>query len=191
MDANIIFIIGPQGSGKGTQAEVLAKRLGFFYWSMGGILREERNFPLSNGQTVAEIIDRGKLLEDSELLEVFRARMATIPAGQGIIFEGIPRRIGQAEFIFDFLASSGRTGYATVFLDLPREDSLKRLIRRAEIEKRADDTPEAMEFRLKQYEEATVPVLDYLKQHTTFFTIDGRPAIPEVTKEIFDALGLS
>jgi adenylate kinase len=183
-----IFIMGPQGSGKGTQAKILEQKLGFFYWEMGGILRSMENYQLSNGKTIGSIIHEGTLLTDEELAEVISEKLSTLPSDQGIIFDGIPRRLGQAEFMIRWLEKEGRRNLATIFLDVPREESLKRLERRAEVEHRADDTPEKIERRLKQYEEVTVPVLGYMREHTAFLDIDGRPSIPEVTKEIAAAL---
>jgi len=83
-----------------------------------------------------------------------------------------------------------RKDFATLFVNLPREESIARLLKRAEIEKRADDTREKIEFRLEQYEKDTLPVLEYLKQHSNFFEIDGRPTIEEVTKKINELLDL-
>ncbi len=185
-----IFLMGPQGSGKGTQAKILAEKLGFFHWDMGGILRSERDRVLSDGKKVGEIIDAGIYLTDAQLLEVVQEKLKDIPENQGILFDAIPRRLGQAEFIINWLHGHGRNSLATIFLGLPREESLKRLALRAQLEKRADDTPEAIALRLKQYEEATLPILGFMKTHTDFIELDGSPAIPEVTKEIDQALGL-
>ncbi len=185
-----IFLMGPQGSGKGTQAKLLAEKLGFFHWEMGGILRSERERVLSDGKKVGDIIDAGIYLTDEQLLEVVREKLGTIPPAQGIIFDALPRRMGQAKFVIDWLHAQGKKELVTIFLALSREESLKRLALRAEIEKRADDTPEKIELRLKQYEEATLPILDYMKEQTRFIELDGQPAIPEVARAIFRSLGL-
>ena len=150
MKTDIIFIVGPQGSGKGTQAKLLAEKLGFFWWDMGQVLREERDWKLKDGMTVGEIIDKGILLSDEQVLEVFKARMAKLPPGKGVIFDGIPRRVGQADYLFDFLKKQGKDDFITLYVSLPREESMKRLLRRAAIEMRSDDTPEGIELRLKQ-----------------------------------------
>ena len=190
MSANIIFLIGPQGSGKGTQARILAERLGFFYWEMGGILREVAKSDTALGKEVKEMVDNGILLPDEKLYEVVRARLAEIPTDKGVIFDGIPRRLNQAEFLFDYLQKNGRTTFVTLFIDLPKEESLSRLTLRAQKEGRADDTPEKIEKRLEQYYNNTLPVLDYLKNKTHFVEIDGKPAVEEVKKNINLALEL-
>lgn len=190
MNLNTIFFIGPQGSGKGTQARFLAKRLDFFYWEMGGILREVAAGSSILGIRIKNLIDSGVLLQDDDLYQVVKMRLNEIPTTQGLIFDGIPRRLGQAEFLLDFLKSQGRSDFTTLFVNLPKEESLSRLLKRAEIEKRADDTREKIEFRLQQYEQETVPVLDFLKQNSSFFEIDGRPPVDEVNRTINKTLGL-
>ncbi len=190
MNLNTIFFIGPQGSGKGTQAKILAKRLDFFYWEMGGIFRGMANETSEFAKKVTSMINQGILLPDDILLEVVKSKLNEMRADKGVIFDGIPRRIGQAEFLLQALKDQGRTVFTTLFIDIPKEETLSRLLKRAEIEKRADDTKEKIEFRLEQYYKDTVPVLDFLKANSEFFTIDGTPAIDEVTKKIDKTLGL-
>lgn len=177
MNLNTIFFIGPQGSGKGTQAKILAGALGFYHWDMGGILRETGQQDTELGRTVKDLIDRGVLLQDDLLLKVAQAKLETIAPTTGLVFDGIPRRIGQAEFLMNFLLQQGRTEFATVFLDIPKEETLKRLLLRAEQQHRVDDTRQAIEFRLQQYYEDTLPVLEFLKSKTHFFPIDGLPRL--------------
>jgi adenylate kinase len=181
---NTIFFIGPQGSGKGTQAKLLAKKLNFFYWEMGGILREVSKQPDELGIAVKNLIDNGVLLEDEMLLKVVKNRLDQIAPTQGVIFDGIPRRIGQAEFLLNFLKTQGRKNFTTIFINIPKEESINRLLLRAEKESRKDDTKEAIELRLKQYYEATVPVLNFLKTQSNFIEIDGTPSIEIVTENI-------
>jgi adenylate kinase len=190
MELNTIFFIGPQGSGKGTQAKLLAKRLDFFYWEMGGILREVAAGDSILGISIKKQIDSGILLSDEDLYRVVKMRLSEIPSSKGVIFDGIPRRLGQAEFLLGYLKEQGRVDFMTLYVSLPHEESLSRLLKRAEIEKRADDTREKIEFRLAQYREETVPVLDFLKTNTNFFEIDGRPSLDVVAAAIRKTLGL-
>jgi adenylate kinase len=191
MNLNTIFFIGPQGSGKGTQAKFLAKRLDFFYWEMGGILREVATGESILGIRIKQLIDSGVLLEDDDLYQVVKMRLNEIPTSKGVIFDGIPRRIGQAEFLLGYLKDQGRTEFTTLYVTLPKEESLARLLKRAEIEKRADDTKEKIEFRLQQYHEETMPVVDYLKIQTNFIEIDGTPSVDVVRENINKALKLN
>lgn len=185
-----IFFIGPQGSGKGTQARKLAEKLDFFYWEMGGVLREESGKSTELGKKVKELIDAGVLLSDDLLLQVFVARMREIPFDKGVIFDGVPRRVGQAEFVIATLKEQHRDNLVTIFLDIPKEEALDRLLKRAEIEHRVDDTQEKIEFRLEQYYNDTVPMLEKMREASQFINIDGRPPIEEVTAAIDRALGI-
>lgn len=186
-----IFILGPQGSGKGTQQKLLAQKLGFYMWDTGKVLREHRDVTTVTGEKVGEILDRGGLLTDPQLLGVVKPLILELPTEQGILFDGIPRRIGQAEFMLDFLKSKGRTRLATILIDVPREESLRRLLLRAEKEGRADDTKEAIEYRLQQYESDTVPMLEFMKEHTAYLPIDGIGSVEEIAARIDKALGIS
>lgn len=186
-----IFILGPQGSGKGTQQKILAGKLGYYIWDTGKTLRENRDARTVTGETVGEIIDRGQLLTDEQLLGVVKPFIAAIPADQGITFDGIPRRLGQAEFIVDFLRSRGRDKMATLVIEVPHEESLKRLLLRAEKEKREDDTKEAIEYRLQQYHDETVPMLSFLEKNSDLYRIDGVGTIEEIAERIDKALGIS
>jgi len=187
---NTIFFIGPQGSGKGTQAKILAAKLNFFHWDMGSILREVAASDTDLGKKVKNLIDTGVLLQDNDLYEVVTYKLDQISPDLGVIFDGIPRRVGQAEFLLNFLKKQGRQNFATLFINLPKTESLARLLKRGEIEKRADDTKEKIEFRLAQYEQDTLPVLDFLKKQGEFFNIDGQQGVEEVSKAINLALGI-
>ncbi|MGC9599276.1 MAG: nucleoside monophosphate kinase [Minisyncoccia bacterium] len=190
MDFDTVLVLGPQGSGKGTQGKLLAAKMGFLFWEMGEILREIKagDTPLAKKLSV---MDQGVLLTDELIIEVAKAKLATISADQGVVFDGIPRRMGQAEFLVGFLKGQKRKRPVTIFLELPREETFKRLLLRAQKEGRADDTPEAISERLRAYEEAIGPVTDYLKKETTFIAIDGCPSIEEIEKSIDAALGIA
>lgn len=188
-DLNTIFFIGPQGSGKGTQAKFLAKRLDFFYWEMGGILRDVAAGGSILGLHIKQLIDSGVLLSDEDLYQVVKQRLNEIPLTKGVIFDGIPRRLGQAEFLIKFLQDNGRKGFVTLHVNLPKEESVKRLLKRGVEQKRADDTLEKINYRLEQYERETVPVLEFLRTNTQFFEIDGSPSADVVTHNINTILG--
>jgi adenylate kinase len=191
MNLDVIFFIGPQGSGKGTQAKLLAEKLDFFYWEMGAIFREIASHDDDLGKRISGMINQGIYIDDETTLAIVKEKMATVPQDKGIIFDGLPRRVSQAEYLLPFLISTGKEKLMTIFLDVPHDDSVKRLLHRAEIEGRKDDTKESIERRLLQYTSETVPVLDYLRSHTNFTVIDGRPPIPAVTEEIDKIFGFA
>ena len=189
MDYNIIFIAGPQGSGKGTQGKRLADKLGFLFWEMGGTLRAI----LAKGGPLAEkieAIDHGTLLSDELITEVLKDQLPLIPQEKGIIFDGVPRRLGQGQFLVKYLKERGMDRMATIFIDVPREECVKRLLLRAQNESRVDDTPEAIAQRFRDYDETIRPAMDYLKGHTTFITIDGTPTPDEIAVNINKKLGV-
>src|ERR1041385_1118048 len=123
MNLSAIFFIGPQGSGKGTQAKLLAAKLNFYFWEMGGILRQVAGEQTDLGQRVKNLVDHGVLLTDEQLSEVVDSRLSKIPKDQGVIFDGIARRIGQAEFLLNFLKQQGRENLTTLFINIPKEES--------------------------------------------------------------------
>ena len=179
-----IFFIGRSGAGKGTQARELSERLGFFYWEMGAILRAEISRGTPIGQEIQALVNQGLFLGDHHMFKVIASHIDEIPEGKGIIFDGLPRRMSQAPYVIGLLHGLGRKDLATLFLDVPREDSVERLLKRATVEHRPDDTEEVINRRLDQFEQETLPVLDFLQEMTRFYRIDGRPAIPEVTTAI-------
>lgn len=187
MDYHIIFIAGPQGSGKGTQGKKLAEKLGFLFWEMGGTLRRilASDSPLAKKISA---IDHGTLLSDELIIEVLNDQLPLVPHDRGIIFDGVPRRLGQGQFLVEYLKERGLDRMATIFIDVPREECVKRLLLRAQHETRIDDTPEAIAQRFRDYDEAIKPAMDYLKEHTTFITIDGTPSPDEIAASIDKAL---
>ncbi len=183
-----IFMIGPQGSGKGTQGKVLAEKLGYFYWEMGAILREEAKKDTPFGRKVKNLIDNGHLLEDEELFRVLATELPEVIKHKRILFDGVPRTVPQGAHLITYLHQNGLTQFATVFIDVPKEESVKRLLERAHHEFRQDDTPEKIEFRLEVYEKETKPVLKFLEGIGDLYTIDGMGTIEEITERINSAL---
>lgn len=190
MDLNTIFFIGPQGSGKGTQAKILAQKLNFFHWDNGAICREAGKMDNEIGREVKETMENGLYLSDELLMQIARQKLDILPSNTGVVFDGLPRRLSQAEFLMELLPKQGRSNFTTIFLDIPKEESVKRIMLRAELEHRADDTREAVEKRLGQYYEQTLPILDYMKQHGKFIEIDGLGTIEEISAKINSALGI-
>jgi adenylate kinase len=184
-----VFITGPQGSGKGTQGKRLAEKLGFFFWDMGEILRDISRIDDAFAKKIAAM-NKGTLLSDDIILQIARERLALVPKGQGVVFDGIPRRIQQAEFLVEFLRGQGRKNIVTVFLEVPRDMSIERMLLRAKNQGRVDDTPEGIETRFRYYDEMMAPTVEYLKKETRFVSVDGSPSPDEVTKAMMAALGI-
>lgn len=185
-----VFMIGPQGSGKGTQGRELAKRIGFFYWEMGGILREEAKKETPFGQKIKGLIDAGHLLEDDELFRILNTELPEVIKHKRILFDGVPRRVGQGAFLIHYLSQNGFNQFATILIDVPKQESIKRLLERAHHEFRTDDTPEKIEYRLDLYETETKPVLKFLQGIGDYYAIDGVGTVEEIEQRIDAALGV-
>jgi adenylate kinase len=135
-------------------------------------------------------INKGVLLTDETVAEVLKDKLISLAPNQGVIFDGVPRRVGQADFLLDFLSGQKRRPVVTIFITIPREESVHRLMLRAEKEARVDDTPEGINTRLKYYEDVIKPTMEYLKGKTRFFEIDGTPSVDVVEQSIDAALGI-
>lgn len=183
-----IFMVGPQGSGKGTQGKVLAEKLGFFYWEMGEILREEAKKETPFGRKVKGLIDAGHLLEDEELYRILNTELPEVIKHKRILFDGVPRRVGQGAYLIHYLSQNGFTQFASVVIDVPKAESIKRLLERAHHEFRTDDTPEKIAYRLDLYDKETKPVIKFLEGIGDLYTVDGVGSIEEVTARINQAL---
>ncbi len=182
-------MIGPQGSGKGTQGKILAEKLGYFYWEMGAILREEAKKNTPFGRKVKSLIDDGHLLEDEELFRVLQTELPEVIKHKRILFDGVPRTVPQGIHLVHYLQQNGFTQFGAIHIDVPKEESVKRLLERAHHEFRTDDTPEKISYRLDLYDKETKPVLKFLNGIGELYTIDGVGSINEITKRINQALG--
>jgi adenylate kinase len=183
-----IFMVGPQGSGKGTQGKVLAQKLGYYYWEMGEILREEAKKDTPFGKKVKALIDAGHLLEDEELYRILNTELPEVIKHKRILFDGVPRRVGQGVYLIHYLNQNGFKEFGTIVIDVPQEVSINRLLERAHHEFRTDDTPEKIAYRLKLYESETKPVIKFLQGIGDLYIIDGVGSIEDVTDRINKAL---
>jgi adenylate kinase len=184
-----VVIIGPAGSGKGTQAEFLKRRLGVEHLATGDMLREERACGTELGQTVASYLDAGKLVPDEVIVAMIRLRLEKIQGDAGFVLDGFPRTVAQARALQDMLASLDRPLDVVVMLEVPTDQLVARLALRAVAEKRADDTPSVIAERLRIYHEQTEPVLDYLGQSVPLVRLDGTKSVEEINKLLLKAIG--
>lgn len=180
-----IVILGPQGSGKGTQANLLAERLGIPALSMGQMLRDEFATGSELGKRVQEAIEVGTLAKDEDALEVFQNRLKKDDAANGFLIDGYPRNMAQYEVSKDVLKPTD-----VLMVTIPREESMNRLMKRAELEGRIDDTPDIINNRLDIYEAETMPVLELYRQEGVLKEVDGLGTVEEVTARINEALGV-
>jgi adenylate kinase len=182
------LIVGPQGSGKGTQGVLVAEAFGVPQVATGDIFRENVKGGTELGKQVQEIIEAGLLVPDELTSELVRDRLQQPDAAGGFLLDGYPRNRGQVDDLDAFLASRGESLDAVIELVVPREESIARITQRAVEQGRTDDTEEVIANRLAIYERETAPILDVYREHGLVVEIDGVGTLDEVTGRIFAAL---
>lgn len=184
-----LLIVGPQGSGKGTQGVRVAEAFGVPVVSTGDIFRANIKGGTELGLKVKAITDAGNLVPDDVTGEIVSDRLSQDDAATaGFLLDGYPRNAAQVAYLDGFLAESGAALDAVILLDVPREESVARITERAKIEGRSDDTEEAVAKRLDIYESETAPIVDTYAARGILDRIDGVGSLDEITARIFDAL---
>ena len=187
-----VIVLGPPGAGKGTQADRLAECLGLVHISPGEILRREIPADSVTGQRLRAVMATGELVPDELIDGVVRDRLEALAPEQGFVLDGYPRTAAEAHSLREMLARLGRLEPrpVVVWLEVPREELVRRLRRRQELEGRADDAEEALARRLAIYDAHAGAVRDVLGSWTHVVVIDGSLVVDAVTKEILDRLYL-
>ena len=183
-----LLIVGPQGSGKGTQGIRIAEAYGIPAISTGDMFRAAVASGSDLGNQVTEIMQSGNLVPDELTSAVVRDRLAQADAAQGFLLDGYPRNVGQVADLDAFLAGRGEQLDAVIELVVPREESIERLTLRAAEQGRADDTEEAIANRLAIYERETAPILDVYRERGIAVEIDGVGTLDEITARLITAL---
>jgi len=183
-----LLIVGPQGSGKGTQGVRIADAFGIPVVSTGDVFRANVAQGTDLGKQVTSIIDAGDLVPDELTSAVVRDRLSQTDASEGFLLDGYPRNLAQVMHLDEFLGGRDESLDAVIALVVPREESLSRLTARAAEQGRADDTAEAIETRLGIYERETAPILGVYGTRDIVDEIDGVGSLDEVTERIFAAL---
>lgn len=182
----IVLIMGPQGSGKTTQAKLVAESLELDFISMGDILRELYIQKDPIGLEAEKSWSKGELVPDSVIRKVVERSLVTREMKHGAVIDGFPRNVVQYEWMKDVF---DRPITAVVHLLLDEETIRQRLDRRRQIEHREDETPQAIATRLKHYQEDTFPLIEkFQKDAVPVITIDARGSIENVQAEILARL---
>ena len=184
LSAMRIVLLGPPGSGKGTQAEILAKSLGVPAISTGEMLRDAVAAASPLGLKVNEIMAAGELVDDETMAEVIRERMNGNDAQKGFVLDGYPRTLAQAATLKEILDRSGRRLDAVVQIEVPESELVSRALGR----KRADDSEEVILQRLEVYHRQTEPLVAFYRERSLLRDVDGHQSIEEVSASIRDAL---
>ncbi len=183
MSRNVVFF-GPPGSGKGTQAARLAMSLGIPQISTGDLLRAHVSRGSELGRRAKPIMESGALVPDELVTEMLRERLREPDADAGALFDGYPRTLPQASSLDALLSEGGRRVDVVIFLDVPEEELVTRLLARG----RADDTRETVKERLRVYEAQTSPLAQRYQQLGLLVKIDGFRAIDEISDEVHAAV---
>ena len=189
MPVDVVFF-GPPGSGKGTQASRLASTLGIPQISTGDLLRANVARGTELGKVAKPIMESGALVPDDLVTRMLKERIEEPDAATGALFDGYPRTVPQAEALDRLLEEEGRSLTAVLFIDVPDPVIVGRLVKRAEIEGRADDTPETVAARLRVYREKTEPLADLYRAHGVFHRIDGDRPVEAVGEDVLAAVKL-
>ena len=208
-----VVILGPQGSGKGTQAKLIAQKFDLDIFDTGRVLRQVALLDTPFGKEVHEIVMVKKELVPNRILkEVLHVRLNDLGREQGIIFDGIPRSLEQAKYFEQAMLEFGRKIDRLIFVDISKEESLRRIGRRFSCEEcketailvrggaeicakcggklvqRADDTPEGIEKRLGIFRAETMPVIEYFEKAKLVSRIDGAQSVEKVFEDILKVL---
>jgi adenylate kinase len=211
-----LVISGPQGSGKGTQSEMLADEFGFHYVDMGKIMRSVANTDNSYATIVKDCIDKGELVPDEYIRLVAWDYISKHDKEAGFLFDGYPRSVPQYEHLKDMLMKFGKILNHVIEIEISKAESVKRLSARrtcskcglifnlltnpspnggkctcgGELIHREDDKPEAIKVRLARYYQFTIPVLDEARKDKILIEVNGERPIEEIHSEIVVKLGL-
>lgn len=183
------IIFGPPGSGKGTQASRLEQELHVNHMSTGDILRAEVKLGTPLGQQVGRIMAAGDLVPDDLIVEIVRSRLPEAEQGVGVLLDGFPRTVAQAEALGAMLDAEGHKVDFVIALHVPEAVLIDRLLNRAQLEGRQDDNRQTIEERMQEYERLTAAVLGYYRRTgVPIVEVDGVGSPDEVFERIRAAL---
>lgn len=184
-----ILLLGAPGSGKGTQGNILAQRLGLPKITTGDLLRAAVKAGTPLGKDAKKYMDKGQLVPDSVILGLIKDELAKPEAAQGAILDGFPRNAAQAELVDRTLAERSHRLTHILLLDVDEDELVRRIHSRAGIEGRSDDTPEAIRTRLQVYQRDTAPLIAHFAPRGNVHRVPATGSIEEIAEEITRILG--
>jgi adenylate kinase len=179
-----IALFGPPGAGKGTQSEFLVSRYNLFYISTGDILRKEIAEHSKLGLEAQHIIASGGLVSDEIIVQIIEKTITEHPDAKGFLFDGFPRTYIQAYILEGLMLKLNTSLTRLISLNVPEEESVKRLLLRGVTSGRTDDNEKVIRNRLREYNQKTLPVLEFYKDRGIYCEVDGTTSIENVTKQI-------
>lgn len=180
-----VVMLGPPGSGKGTQARRLAEKYGIPHISTGDMFRAMKAEDTPLARKVRAIMEQGALVPDELTIEMVRERLGRADVRAGAIFDGFPRTTEQADALARLLGEMFGAELDVAFLlDVPEEEILRRIGQRAQIEGRADDSGEVVHRRHQTYLEQTAPLIEYYRDRDKLVEVDGARPVEAITEEL-------
>lgn len=183
-----IIIFGAPGSGKGTYSDEIVKRYGMGHISTGDVLREEIKRGSELGKTAQGYIQEGKLIPDDLMIDILAKTYDTQPAGKGVIFDGFPRTIAQAEALKKMLADRKHDMGVMIELIVDEDTLMARLLNRAKEQGRADDNEETIKKRFDVYHNQTAPLADWFEKEGIRHSFTWEGSKERMLAGIFDFL---
>lgn len=183
-----IVIFGAPGSGKGTQSEKIVEKYGISHISTGDVLRGEIAAGSELGKTAKELIENGQLIPDNLMIEILSAKLDSFKESKGVIFDGFPRTIAQAEALKKMLNERNEDITLMIELDVPEEELMTRLLKRGAESGRTDDNEETIKKRLVVYHEQTSPIKEWYKNEGKHCHIDGLGELDRIFGDIASAI---
>ena len=185
-----IVLLGPPGSGKGTQATLLVKQLDVPHISTGALLRDAANRGTELGLQAKALSDKGELVPDDVMSGVLEERLGHKDVSNGFILDGYPRNLAQAESLTILLERLDQPVEEAILIDIEPHHIIKRIAKRAQEEGRTDDTEETVRNRLRVYAERTAPVADYYAERGLLTRVLGEGSIDEIFQRVRSILNL-
>ncbi len=185
-----IILLGPPGCGKGTQGEILAERTGIVRVSTGDLLRDAAGKGTALGKRAKSFMDQGLLVPDDIIIGLLREVLASPRASKGVLMDGFPRTVAQAEAVDALLAERKQQVNKVLFFDVPDQELLKRITGRAAAEGRSDDNPESFRQRLVAYRQQTQPLVDFYRKRGSLVEIEAVGSIPEIAARAQAKVGM-
>ena len=183
-----LVIFGAPGSGKGTQSDLLVAKYGFRHISTGDVLRAEIKQGTKLGRTAQQFIDKGQLIPDELMIEILASVYDSLCPCEGVIFDGFPRTIPQAEALKKMLAQRGTEVSAVLQLEVPEEMLTERLLNRGKTSGRADDNAETIRKRLEVYHSQTAPLAAWYAAEGKLHAIKGYGALEEINAALCEVI---
>jgi adenylate kinase len=182
-------MIAPPGAGKGTQGAIIANHFGVPHIATGDLLRDHVARNTALGRTVAEHLNRGDLVPDDVVLQMVRLAFVDVArTGGGYVLDGLPRTMEQAHSTYRIAKELGVTANVALHLKVDDAEVTRRLLARAELEGRSDDTAEVIARRLTLYHDVTSPIIDWYAERGILITVDSSRPVDQVAREILTAL---